>query len=113
VGKLGHDDVIAVDGSGDKSAVTFDLLQPNDSEAVVKQYVGLDVSQKETSVCVVGESGRVSSAHASLFLRVPDPVHRKRSEMGALRRQGLSWIGMVLMGVSALCLDLGRALLTL
>jgi transposase len=25
----------------------------------VKQYVGLDVSQKETSVCVVDESGRV------------------------------------------------------
>ena len=25
----------------------------------MKQYVGLDVSQKETSVCVVDESGRV------------------------------------------------------
>jgi hypothetical protein len=38
---------------------------------------------------------------------------RKRSETGALRRQGLSWIGMVLIGtVSAPCLDLGRALLT-
>jgi hypothetical protein len=36
-----------------------ELSQPNDSEAVVKEYVGLDVSQKETSVCVVDESGRV------------------------------------------------------
>jgi hypothetical protein len=33
---------------------------------------------------------------------------RKRSETGALRGQGLSWIGMVLIEtVSALCLDLG------
>jgi hypothetical protein len=28
------------------------------SSSIVKQYVGLDVSQKETSVCVVDESGR-------------------------------------------------------
>ncbi|MHC2764328.1 hypothetical protein ACVIU7_009442 [Bradyrhizobium liaoningense] len=26
----------------------------------MKQYVGLDVSQKETSVCVVNEAGRIS-----------------------------------------------------
>ena len=25
----------------------------------MKQYVGLDVSQDQTSICVVGESGRV------------------------------------------------------
>ena len=25
----------------------------------MKQYVGLDVSQKETSVCVVNEAGRI------------------------------------------------------
>ena len=27
----------------------------------MKQYVGLDVSQKETSVCVLDEEGRLSS----------------------------------------------------
>lgn len=26
----------------------------------MKQYVGLDVSQKETSVCVIDESGRIT-----------------------------------------------------
>ena len=30
------------------------------SEGAVKQYVGLDVSQKETSVCVLDEEGRVT-----------------------------------------------------
>jgi predicted NBD/HSP70 family sugar kinase len=35
------------------------FLQSNESEGTMKQYVGLDVSQKETSVCVVDEVGQV------------------------------------------------------
>jgi hypothetical protein len=31
----------------------------------MKQYVGLDVSQKETSVCIVGEQGRLVFARKS------------------------------------------------
>ena len=33
--------------------------RPKHGMVVMKQYVGLDVSQKETSVCVVDESGKV------------------------------------------------------
>jgi hypothetical protein len=41
-----------------RCSVRSALAQSRSSEGIVKQYVGLDVSQKETSVCVVDESGR-------------------------------------------------------
>jgi len=34
-------------------------MQSQESESAVKHHVGLDVSQRETSVCVVDESGKV------------------------------------------------------
>jgi hypothetical protein len=34
-------------------------MQSQNREAIVKHYVGLDVSQRETSVCVVDELGKV------------------------------------------------------
>lgn len=50
----------------------------------MKQYVGLDVSQKETSVCVVDEQGRlmfegkVKSTPGALT----DRIHRRAPQAG-------------------------------
>ena len=37
----------------------------------MKQYVGLDVSQKETSVCVVNEAGRLFTKERRSLTRAP------------------------------------------
>jgi transposase len=51
--------LLAVDGCGCDKPVTFELSQAMIRRAIMKQYVGLDVSQKETSVCFVDDSGRL------------------------------------------------------
>jgi hypothetical protein len=66
---IADDDVIAVGVRGTKHPLSSSLLQSNESERTMKQYVGLDVSQKETSVCVVDEVGQVlpcRHAHAGM-----------------------------------------------
>ena len=58
--KFAHDDVIAVDAREIKlSRYRRALAIKRFGAAMMKQYVGLDVSQKETAVCVVGEMGQV------------------------------------------------------
>ena len=54
----------------------------------MKQYVGLDVSQKETSVCVVNEVGRVLFEGKASRIRGRSPrcfasEHRTRSALYA------------------------------
>lgn len=58
-GKFKHDDVIAVGARGSKGPVSSRLTAISRIERAMKQYVGLDASQKETSVCVVNEVGQV------------------------------------------------------
>src|SRR5579863_6420241 len=54
-----HDDVIAGRCSW-STKVGYDRpLQSRNREVDMRHYVGLDVSQRETSVCVVDDSGRV------------------------------------------------------
>jgi hypothetical protein len=43
------------------------LSKAANRRAAVKQYVGLDVSQKETAVCVVDENGKRSRPQASCY----------------------------------------------
>ena len=52
------DDVIARERTAARRGLHSTPLAST-SEHAVKQYVGLDVSQKETSVCVLDEKGRV------------------------------------------------------
>jgi CheY-like chemotaxis protein len=79
--------------------------------------VGDGAHRHEEGLCepVAAGTGSIASRPAvrASVLLPGTPRQRKRSETGAFRRQGFSWIGMVLIrSVSALCLDLGRALLT-
>ena len=53
-----HDDVIAVGARGKECPLSSSPPQSHELEGTMKQYVGLDVSQKETSVCVVDEMGQ-------------------------------------------------------
>jgi len=53
------DDVIAVGARGTKVRYLQAFPQSHESEGAMKQYVGLDVSQKETSVFVVDEVGQI------------------------------------------------------
>jgi hypothetical protein len=57
-GNIANDDVIAVGARGSKGRYLRAFPQSHESEGAMKQYVGLDVSQKETSVCVADEVGQ-------------------------------------------------------
>src|ERR1700750_1488095 len=57
--QLGHDDVIAVRSHGTGCPLASSSRNRLIRSAIMKQYVGLDVSQKETSVCVVDDLGHV------------------------------------------------------
>jgi predicted NBD/HSP70 family sugar kinase len=50
----------------------------------MKQYVGLDVSQKETAVCVVDESGRLIF-EGRAARRVPLPLPPLRGDIFIIR----------------------------
>lgn len=54
-----YNDVIAVGARGSKGPLSSSLPAMSRIEGTMKQYVGVDVSQKETSVCVVNEVGQV------------------------------------------------------
>jgi len=60
VRELVHVDVIAVDDRREGISATFLHRHRMIGRATMKQYVGLDVSQRETSVCVVNEAGQVT-----------------------------------------------------
>jgi len=82
----------------------------------MKQYVGLDVSQKETSVCVVDESGKVvfqgkaksdPGALAELLSKRAPGVERIGFETGAMS----SWLWHELnrIGLPVVCIDARHA----
>jgi hypothetical protein len=54
-----HDDVIAVGARGTKGPISSSLHAISRIGGVIEQYVRLDISQKETSVCVVNEVGQI------------------------------------------------------
>lgn len=56
---IAYDDAIAVGARDSIGPLSSSLPQSRESEGTMKQYVGLDVSQNETSVCVVNEMGQV------------------------------------------------------
>ena len=71
----------------------------------MKQYVGLDVSQKETSVCVVGEVGQVlfegkvkshPGALTALLRKRAPPAERIGFETGRWRvGYGMNFVGLI------------------
>ena len=82
----------------------------------MKQYVGLDVSQDQTSICVVGESGRVlwqgkcasspEAIAATLSSEAPE-AERIGLESGPLS----IWLchGLTALGLPVVCLDARHA----
>lgn len=56
--KIAYDEVIAADTSHEQRHRHDRRNQTPIEETAMKQYVGLDVSQRETSICVVDEIGR-------------------------------------------------------
>ena len=83
---------------------------------IMKQYVGLDVSQKETSVCVVDESGKVvfqgrarsdPGALAELLSKRAPSAERIGFETGAMS----SWLWHELnrIGLPVVCIDARHA----
>jgi transposase len=92
------------------------FLQSNESEGTMKQYVGLDVSQKETSVCVVDEVGQVlfegkaksdPGALAALLRKRAPQAERIGFETGAMA----SWLWHELRRVDlpVVCIDARHA----
>src|ERR1700733_2817404 len=57
--KFEHDHVIAVGTRGTKGPLCSSPHAITRIGGAMKQYVGLDVSQRETSVCVVNEAGQI------------------------------------------------------
>lgn len=82
----------------------------------MKQYVGLDVSDKETSVCVVDETGRPE--WQGRCLSTPEAIAAAiRAKAPHLERVGLEtgplstwhWHGLKELGVPVVCLDARHA----
>ena len=55
----------------------------------MKQYVGLDVSQDQTSICVVDESGRV--LWQGKCASTPEAIAATLGQQGASRPSGSVW----------------------
>lgn len=81
-------------------------------EAAVKQYVGLDVSDKETSVCVVDETGRpvwqgrCLSAPETIAAAIPAKApHAERVGLETGPLSTWHWHGLKAFGLPVVCLD--------
>ncbi|MBN7808888.1 MULTISPECIES: IS110 family transposase [Agrobacterium] len=82
----------------------------------MKQYVGLDVSQKETAVCVVDETGRLifegraksdPGALASLLAKKAPDAERVGFETGAM--SSWLWHELKKIGMPVVCIDARHA----
>lgn len=82
----------------------------------MKQYVGLDVSQKETAVCVVDETGRLifegraksdPGALATLLAKKAPDAERVGFETGAM--SSWLWHELKRIGVPVVCIDARHA----
>jgi hypothetical protein len=73
--KFANDDVIAVGAREEGTLAIVKLSQfKRFGAAMMKQYVGLDVSQRETAICVVGEMGQVRSLIKEYGLLFPRAI---------------------------------------
>lgn len=82
----------------------------------MKQYVGLDISQKETAVCVVDESGRLifegrarsdPVVLTALVAKKAPHAERVGFETGPL--SSWLWHDLRRIGVPVICIDARRA----
>jgi transposase len=113
---IGHDDVIAARSLFGRHFGYFQRAPHRCQEGAMKQYVGLDVSQKETSVCVIDEQGRLvfegkakstPGALAEVIGRRAPQAERIGFETGAMA----SWLWHELrrIGLPVVCIDARHA----
>lgn len=112
-----HDDVIAAVAPLNEDLADGKSRRPLEiEEAAVKQYVGLDVSQRESSVCVVDDTGKpvfqgkVKSdpgALAELLRKRAPHAERIGFETGAM--SSWLWHELKRVGLPVVCIDARHA----